>query len=340
MKLPTPPICAVFVTTLILLIGCTVFHDRSIGDRNQITVLADPTVWQSVSAPLSRIFERVIETPQPEKIYYLEQADYAKLAEVSRRPNILVVAPLKSAEPVSVFLSNALSAQVADGVYRGDYYVFEKTDLWARDQQVLFLTAPDLNSLFQQINAHPSELYNLFNNHRNEVIQREMYARLEQKHLEKELNDKYGWRLRIQHDYKVIIDDHDRRLVQLKRNYPDRWLTIHWNDGDDSYRSLENTAAIRDTLGKWFLDPVFSYPDYHIFHEMEFAGRPGGLLTGLWATESDIGGGPFFTYIVYDSLLQRTFFIDGAVFAPHDVKEPFLRQLQIMARTFVPGAIQ
>jgi hypothetical protein len=339
MKLLKPLKYGVVAVILILLTGCTVFRDRSIGDRNQITVIADLSVWQSVSAPLSRIFERVIETPQPEKLYYLERVDYAKLAEISRRPNILVVAPLKSAEPVSVFLSNALSAQVADGVYRGDYYVFEKTDLWARDQQVLFLTAPDVNSLSQQINAHSSELYDLFNDHRNQVIQREMYARLEQKPLENELFDKYGWRLRIQHDYKIIFDDSDRRLVQMKRNHPDRWLTIHWNDGDDSYRSLENTAAVRDTLGKWFYDPVFSYPDYHRFHEMEFAGRPAGLLTGLWATESDIGGGPFFTYVIYDSLLQRTFFIDGAVFAPHDVKEPFLRQLQIMARTFVPTMI-
>ena len=113
-----------------------------------------------------------------------------------------------------------------------------------------------------------------------------------------------------------------------------------WIDGEDTCRNLETCATVRDSLGKQFKDPVFNYPEYLKYYDREFRGRPGGILTGLWATEADIGGGPFFTYVVHDSLSNRTFFLDGAVFAPHDLKEPFLRQLKIMAETFVPGKVQ
>ncbi len=340
MKPYTRRVCAVMTAVVLLTAGCSVFHDRPIGGRNKIVILADMSVWNAVSPPLKRLFEKEVITPQPEGTYYLEQADLGTLPDISRRPYILVVAPLHSPEPVSVFLANSLSPQVAYGVERGEYYVFAKPNLWARDQQVLFITATDLSALLERITQHSNELYALIDDHRNRVEQTEMYARLEQKNLERRFYDAYGWRLRVQHDFVVITDDPDRNLVQLKRNYPDRWLTVFWIEGEDAYRSLEASATVRDSLGKLFKDPVFNYPKYLKYNDREFLGRPGGILTGLWATEADIGGGPFFTYVVRDSASNRTFFLDGAVFAPHDVKEPFLRQLKIMAETFVPGKVE
>jgi hypothetical protein len=325
------------IAVLIVTIGCATFRDRPLGSRNQIVVVADESTWQAVTEPLSRVYEREIRTPQPEKTYYLEHVEYAKLSDVSRRPYIIFVAPLKAAGPTSVFLSNSLSPEATDGVNSGEYYVFEKPDLWARDQLVLFLTSPTLVSLIDRINEHAGELYTLIDDNRNQIVQTEMYSRLEQTGLEKKFRQKYAWQLRIQHDYVPIIDDSSRNLVMLKRSYPDRWITIHWLNGDHDYLSLKEVAAVRDTLGTWFPDSVFEYPDYYQYHAVNFRGHPAGLLTGLWATNSDIGGGPFFTYAIYDSVLQCSFFVDGAVFAPQDLKEPYLRQLQIMARTFIPG---
>jgi hypothetical protein len=333
----TTLIGGVLIAAFIGLFGCATFRDRPLGSRNQIVVIADESVWQAVADPLSRAYEREIRTPQPEKTYYLDHVQYAQLSDITRRPYILFVAPLKSPGPTSVFLSNALSPEATDGVNSGEYYVFEKPDLWARDQLVLFVTAPTLVNLIDRINEHANELYSLINDDRNQIVQSEMYSRLEQTDLEKKFRLKYGWQLRIQHDYVPIIDDSSRNLVMLKRSYPDRWLSIHWLDGDHDYLSLKEVAAVRDTLGKWFPDPVFEYPDYYQYHAVDFRGRAAGLLTGLWATNSDIGGGPFFTYAIYDSVLQRSFFLDGAVFAPQDDKEPYVRQLQIMARTFIPG---
>jgi hypothetical protein len=339
MTLKTGLVYAILASALIFLTACSIFRDQPIGDRNHIIVLADENVWQLVADPLTQVYGREIQTPQPEQTYYLERVDMEQLSTVSRRPYLLIVAPLKSANPVSVYLSNSLAPQAADGVSRGDYYVFSKSDLWARDQLVLFLTAPDLPSLLERIQENGAELYSLIDHHRNQAVQKEMYARLEQKNLEKQFHEKYGWRLRVQHDYRITIDDPVHNIVRLRRNFPDRWLTISWIDGTDQYLNLKATSAVRDSLGKFFKDPVFTYPEYHKYREIEFLGRPAGLLRGLWATEADIGGGPFFTYVIYDSSLHRTFFLDGAVFAPDRLKEPYLRQVQIMAKTFVPGRV-
>jgi hypothetical protein len=337
MKRSSRSVFGILIGILFLAIGCSLLQDQTIGERNRVTVVADFEVWRSIAETMERSFGKEIFTPQPEKIYYLEPSEFEKLGDVSRRPYIIIIAPLKSEAPTSAFLNKSLSPQAADGVNRGEYYVFSKPNLWARNQLVLFVAAPDLESLMTTVNQHVVDLFALIDQHHNEVVRNEMYARLEQKDLEDRLHDKYGWRLRIQHDYVVITDDSLHQLVQLRRTYPDRWLTIQWINGPDQYRNEAAAITLRDSLGKWFKDPVFNYPEYFRYNELEFLGRPGGLLTGLWATTAAIGGGPFFTYVFYDSLLQRTFLLDGAVFNPRDEKEPLLRQLQIMAQTFVPG---
>jgi hypothetical protein len=45
-------------------------------------------------------------------------------------------------------------------------------------------------------------------------------------------------------------------------------------------------------------------------------------------------GGPFVNYAFYDQPSDRVYFIDGSVFAPTYDKLQFIRQMEVIARTF------
>jgi hypothetical protein len=61
-------------------------------------------------------------------------------------------------------------------------------------------------------------------------------------------------------------------------------------------------------------------------------------VTGLWQNQTAqagfAAGGPFRTYCFFDPGTKRLYMVDIAVFAPGMSKEPYLRQLDIIAHTF------
>ena len=58
--------------------------------------------------------------------------------------------------------------------------------------------------------------------------------------------------------------------------------------------------------------------------------------TGIWESSDDISakGGPFRSYLFYDATTDRTFHINTIVHHPGRDKSIFLRQLELIAKTF------
>ena len=77
---------------------------------------------------------------------------------------------------------------------------------------------------------------------------------------------------------------------------------------------------------------------YLFIDETEFAGRRAIELRGLWENEVKVAGGPFKAFAFYDEDTGRAYLVDIAAFAPGQEKEVFIRQLEIMARTFQTAA--
>ncbi len=57
-------------------------------------------------------------------------------------------------------------------------------------------------------------------------------------------------------------------------------------------------------------------------------------LEYLWENEDKVAGGPFKNYTFYDSLSRRIYMIDLAVYAPDRDKLPFVKRMEIIAKTF------
>ena len=319
------------IILMLVVTGCG-YKPRSQGEYSEVAVFADRELRPAISKTLSQLLEIPIDTPQPEQLFYLRWPEWDDFSQYTERRNIILLGTLKGDGAVSNYVRGMLSSDALEGVRQGDYWYFAKDDAWARGQSLYLIVADDIRQLANRIKSDGESIYHTM---RESVLQRlksQLYASAERRKLADEIFDKYGFKLRIQHDYTIVLDSPEERLLRLRRFFPDRWLTVSWVEGESL--SQELVERERNRINKIFNDPVYTYPEYNRFSPNDEIVSGGILLRGIWATESTTGGGPFFTYALPDMSQGRIYFIDGAVFAPDREKVPLLLQLEVMAQTF------
>lgn len=328
-------ILSLFVLTG-LMSGCF-RKPQSVGGDTDLFVIADEANWQVLEEDIRDTFERVIETPQPEKVFAVHWVAPEEHQQYLTRKNIVLVGVLGSEGPIDTKVADMLSPQVKAKVEAGEAFYLPKENAYAKNQLLMVLAGTSVEEIEEKLNVNEQRLYNVFKEKLRQDTFAQMYERMEQTDLEKELLQKYGWMVRIQHDYFINVDRADDNFVMLRRSLPgrERWLFVHW---------LENAQpAIIEQ--KWMIETRNRFTQKYYAgdvvveaftssQEVEFAGRAALKLEGLWENDEKRVGGPFRTYAFYDEPSNRVYMIDIAVFYPAGQKEPFLRQLDIMAHTF------
>ena len=323
-----------FLLPLILLLaaGCGL-KPGSRGNLNEVIVFADPGVYAKCGNGLSRALEKIVHTPQPEKIFHLKPVSYEKFADSTIAANVILLGTLEGEGPFSQYVRDMLDEDARKGIADGVYWFFAKTNAWYNKQLLLVAVANDAEELASRLNFGADELFEVLN---ESVLQRMsdvIFSTMENKKLSKELMDKFGFRVRIQHDYHFTREEPEERFIRIRRYNPTRWLTVSWQDAD----TLTEDMVIRERarISALFADTSRIEPEYNVISEENHIPNGKYLLRGLWSTEAAVGGGPFFSYGVFDEEMKRAYFLDGAVFNPGDEKLPYLRQLEVLARSFM-----
>ncbi|NIR51405.1 DUF4837 family protein [candidate division KSB1 bacterium] len=307
------------------------------GEDTQLFVVADSTNWIQLESTLRDVFERTIRTPQPEKVFELHWVPARKFSQFATRRNLVIAGVLDSEGEIDKRIQNMLSSDVERKVRERDAFAFPKKEPWAEDQLLVVLTSNHLKELEDKLVENDKYLYNLFHEKLIQDTKAQMFAKMEQTELEKELLQKYGWMVRIQHDYIIQTDRPQDRFVMLRRSLPgrERWLFVHWIENADSSKIGKEWALnTRNRLTEKFYKGDYIDEKNTTVKEVEFLGRNALMLQGLWANDEKVAGGPFKNYSFYDDASGRIYMIDIAVYYPAGDKEPFLRQLDVMAHTF------
>lgn len=324
------------VLLLFILIGCT-GKPESTGKPTDLFVVADKDVWEALEPTIKSTFERTIETPQPEKVFQVVWVPPDQFNTYATRKNLAIVGILESQGEMTAKIRGMLSADVRKKVEEGQEFAFKKDDPWAKGQVLLVLVSNSVPQLQQKMEQNQPYLYSILEDKLLNDTLKDMYETLEQKDLEQKLLDKYGWMVRIQHDYVLNVDRADKRFVMLRRSLPgtERWLFVHWIDSGDPATITEEWAIkTRNRLTQEFYQGDVINPQHVQSKEVDFLGRPALRLEGLWENVENVVGGPFRNYSFYDEASGRIYMIDLAVFHPAGEKEEFLRQLDVMAHTF------
>jgi len=322
---------------VLLAAGCGNRLPESIGANEEIYVLAAPSDWTLLEDAAREIFEKVVYTPQEEKIFYIRVGNIETFERHKHhlRKNILVAAPLDAAHPTAVFLRSLLSPQVHDAVKAGVSSVSWKRDVWARDQILMVATGRNQEEVVDNLRMESDRLYRAVEQARDERVAKLIFQYGERQDVSEQLARSYGWRIRVPFGYRIMEEHPDSGFVVLAREQPNRWLFVYWEDGIPPGRLTPDWCiGKRNEIARRFFGGDRVVATEVKIHQAEFSGKLAVVLQGLWENKALWSGGPFKSYAFVDVDLNRFFWVDVGVFSPNKEKENYLRQVDLMAHTF------
>lgn len=315
------------------------FKPRATGSDNELGILIDADLQAALESDLMQTFCPILETPQPERRFIPRFGGTDRIQDLQAQKFLLLVGVLDHNGKMSETISAMFTPEVLQGIRNGEYYVFSKRDEWANGQLMLVLAAPDIPTLIERLRSERESLFNILDARRTEWVSKDLYHRYEQKDLAADIRERYGFNLRIPHDYVLVRDEPEAGWLRLKRGLqPGRWITL-WRSTPLEEDPVDSTWVYQTwaTLAAQFADPVRANLSFLKSRETEIFGHPGFEMRGLWETENAKGGGPFLCRAFYDPAGGRVYLLEGEVFNPGGLKEPFVKQLEAILETFKPA---
>ena len=335
----------IILFVLLLITACDQSNKPAKGFEDEIFIVADSTEYLQFKGALDSTFERIIYTPQPEKIFTLKRINPSQIEKHKRKKNIIIAAPLNSGSYTSQFISAVVDSAIEKKLKEDPNFIVFKNDLWAKNQLVAVLSAPSIPALENKIIQNSDDLLYSFQKISDERLFGSLYkANYEQKNVEGEFLNNYGWIIYVQADFHVALNKPEDNFVWLRRapgSDMERWIFVHWIDNaTPEYLNEDSVKVIRNRITKKYLlttdnrGYVVTAKDYFTINEVNFNGRYALFTQGLWDLNIKGMGGPFVNYVFYDEDTRRLYMLDGSVYAPKYYKRNLIQQMDVTLQSF------
>ena len=332
--------------SLIFLSSCDTVNKPAKGLEDEIYVIADSLEYEELRMALESIFEKVIYTPQPEKLFTLKRVSPNEIEKYRTRKNIIIVAPMNSGSLASQFINAVIDSAVKSQIMSNQMSQVMKYNLWAKNQLVVVLTAPDMQELEFNILKKSDNLLYAFQKISDERLSESLYnARYERKDIEGKLLKEHGWVIYVQADFSLAMNKPEDNFVWLRRSPNsdlERWIFVYWiEDASPAYLNVDSIRAIRNNITQKYYrttddrSHVIIAEEYFTTVEVNFKERYAILTQGLWEMNTKGMGGPFISYTFFDEKAKRLYMVDGSIYAPKYYKRNLIQQVDVILQSFM-----
>lgn len=335
-----------FLVLFLTVLGCDPTSKPARGLEDEIFVVADSVEFAELSTALEATFEKLIYTPQPEKLFTLKRISVNQVEKYKNRKNIIIVAPLNSSSTTSKFIKAVIDSAARKKLLENNSFLIKKYNLWAKNQLVMVLTAPSMQELEFNILKYKDDLLYAFQKISDERLYASLYnARYEQEDIEGKLLRDYGWIIYVQADYKLALNKPEDNFIWLRRSPNsdmERWIFVHWiENASPELLQADSIRAIRNKMTQKYYRTtddsayVVIAQDYYTTSEVNFKDRYTIFTQGLWELNIKGMGGPFINYTFYDEKSKRLYMLDGSVYAPKYYKRNLIQQMDVTLQSFM-----
>jgi Domain of unknown function (DUF4837) len=329
---------------VLVLESCEHYYKIAHGSEDEIIVVADTSDFEALKVPLQDIFEKVIYTPQPEKLFNLKRISPNEIESYQNYKNLILLAPLNSPSNTSKFVKALLDTSTTLQKTAGHDFMIPRYNLWAQNQLVMILTASDLQQMEQELISNKEALLNSFHKISDKRLNESLYdSKYENKNTEGMLLKSYGWIIYVPSDFTIMKNEPEENFISLKNSSGKnmgKWIFVHWiNNASPAYLNEDSIRAIRNRL----TDEYYKWPgssscikvgkEKCINNEVTFAGRYAMLTQGLWENTKDLEG-PFINYTFFDMNTKRIYMVDGCINAPEYYKRNLIQQMDVILKSF------
>ena len=218
-----------------------------------------------------------------------------------------------------------------------------KEDVWAQDQMIVTISAPNDKSAAAILSKNKDKLQKLFNEAelRRSKLQLEKGVDLDESN---KLLEKHGFSLKVPSEFFVSMDSSDFFFVRKNRVVGEHQIlqgvmVYSYSYNNDSafvpkviVDSMETFIYNVKGQPKGNMAVELQYPV--LKEEINFKEKYAIKLSGLWKMEGIFMGGSFINYTFLDSKEERVVNIYGFVYAPKFNHREYLRELEALFTTY------
>ena len=319
---------------LIIFISACDNKREALGADNEIRVICSNIDKKVLKEYLSLIFNDTLYTPEAEPYYHLKFSEPDKFNQLKAQ-SMVIVGSIKQDDNSGLKLMNQLLPDSQfKSTLQGDPVILGK-DVYAKKQLFMIINARSEDHLMSSLEQKRNQFRKHFNDQFIERQGRFLFGDDRNALLEDSLKSEYGWTLKIPWGWDRIKNLPDSNFVWLGREMPFQWIGIGWIEGN----ILSSELSAGDFIWNW---PKDNYKTIQINnykfkldktnHGDTFAYR----AQGIWETVSlkESKGGPFRSYLFYDSLNDLTYHLNFLIHHPGDDKSIFMRQMDMIIKTF------
>ena len=316
-----------------MIFGCAGKKD-SLGTDDEIRVICSKIDEPVIKDYLASVFDDTIYTPAPEPLFKLIFSRPEHYEDLKEYAQVIIAAVNRNSTNPGYRLLKKLLPEGQLNNSEDDNPVLLTRDLHAKDQVYVVINASNKEHLFNYLDKNKV----LLRKHYDEQFKLRGSRFLfndNQTQIEEKINEDYGWFLKIPWGWEVLRNDDKMNFFWMGSEYPYRWMSIKWDNGNNINDGL--------SLGK----QIWNFPINHYksirFNENRFKldriyfnDYKGWQCSGIWESMDslDAKGGPFYSYIFYDHHSDRTFHINTLVHNPGKSKAVYIRQMELIAKSF------
>ena len=307
---------------------------EALGADNEIRVICSRLDREIITAYLSSIFIDTLYTPEPEPYYNLKFSEPETFSQLKSQSQVIVGALKRDNNSGHQLVKKLLPEKQFESTLNGDPIILGE-DVYAKKQLFMIINANSKEHLMDHIEEERKQFRKVFNDQFIDRQNRFLFGDDRNMKLEDSLKSEYGWTIKIPWGWDRIKNRPDSNFVWLGREMPFQWIGIGWVKGN----VLSNELLVGDYVWKWPKDNYKSIQiNTHKFeldkisHGDTFAWRAQGVWETISLKESK--GGPFRSYLFYDSLNDLTYHLNFLIHHPGDDKTIFMRQMDMIIKTF------
>ena len=306
----------------------------SYGDANSLIAVMAPERWAEVAEPVYEALEPRITTVRDEKTFTVTyQEPYSEHWDNLRRFRQLLLVGTPSDPWMQEAIEQAPTPITEPGVH-------QIREVWARDQTATLVVLPEENGN-EELIARLPELNALLDGQYRAYVGSRMYVSGVDSALADTLSMQAGFRVLVPHVYRWR--SFGDSVYVLRNDNPDpseliREVTVTWTSPAPVSLDAEDILAWRAQL----VEEHFPVPQDLVREGMatesfEGDGMPMTEVRAQWRNPPDVGwpaGGPTITRALTCDSQDRTYLLDGWLYAPGKEKYEYLIQLETILDTF------
>ena len=324
----------ILILVVVMALGACSRKEFAKSPVDTVFVLSNDRAVAELQQAVDTVFSYGMRTPEFEPFFTTCWQPLSDFKNYMNFKNLVVIADLNGEGLGRDIARLALSDKQFQLAESDSVFMFAVDDFWAIGQTFILIAGKNFNLMRRNILEQKGWLYEKVDTRFMTDQEHYIYHMMEEKKITRQLWERYKWTIRVPHDYVIVREDSEQKFVWLGRSAPYRWLSVTWEKGiQTEWLTPNGLFNKRNEIGQMYQN-IQTNREFLGHKFTHFGDRDVLKMTGLWHHETEAKGGPFITYAFYDSHSDRTFVIDMMMFSPGAKSVVFMRQVEIVAKTF------